>query len=110
MVGGDETVERIVESTDGFGADYTFEATGNVAVMRQAVEAARMAWGLGSDAGVAGDGEALGLARRRPRQGGAPRQRPALPDHRPPRRRLLLRRRQGPRPGSAAGRARHGRR
>jgi S-(hydroxymethyl)glutathione dehydrogenase / alcohol dehydrogenase len=28
--------------TGGFGADYTFEATGNVAVMRQAVESARM--------------------------------------------------------------------
>ena len=31
--------------TDGFGADYTFEATGLVGVMAQAVEAARMAWG-----------------------------------------------------------------
>ena len=37
--------------TDGFGADYTFEATGNVKVMRQAVEAARMAWGLCTVAG-----------------------------------------------------------
>src|SRR4051794_4520450 len=33
MVGGPEAVERIVESTGGFGADYTFEATGNVNVM-----------------------------------------------------------------------------
>ncbi len=41
MVGGDGAVERILEQTDGFGADFTFEATGNVAVMRQAVEAAR---------------------------------------------------------------------
>ena len=32
--------------TGGFGADYTFEATGLVAVMRQAVESARMGWGL----------------------------------------------------------------
>ena len=30
MVGGDDAVERIVEMTGGFGADYTFEATGNV--------------------------------------------------------------------------------
>ena len=35
--GGDRTrCERILEMTGGFGADYTFEATGNVAVMRQA--------------------------------------------------------------------------
>src|SRR5262249_20073878 len=47
-------VEKILEMTDGFGADYTFEATGNVAVMRQAVEAARMGWGLCTVAGVAG--------------------------------------------------------
>ena len=42
MIGGPDAVEQILELTDGFGADYTFEATGNVAVMRQAVEAARM--------------------------------------------------------------------
>src|SRR3954463_2224760 len=44
-VGGPETVERVLELTGRFGADYTFEATGNVAVMRQAVESARMGWG-----------------------------------------------------------------
>src|SRR5207253_6080286 len=33
IVGGPDSVERILELTDGFGADYTFEATGNVAVM-----------------------------------------------------------------------------
>src|SRR5262249_26737186 len=36
LVGGEDTVETIVELTGGFGAGYTFEATGNVAVMRQA--------------------------------------------------------------------------
>ena len=35
MRGGEDVVERIVEETDGFGADYTFEATGNVKVMRR---------------------------------------------------------------------------
>jgi S-(hydroxymethyl)glutathione dehydrogenase / alcohol dehydrogenase len=64
MVGGPETVERIVELTDGFGADYTFEATGNVAVMRQAVESARMGWGLCTVAGVAGKGETLDIVPR----------------------------------------------
>ena len=50
--------------TDGFGADYTFEATGNVAVMRQAVEAAREAWGLATMCGVAGKGEVLEVVPR----------------------------------------------
>src|SRR5262249_41127929 len=36
--GGPEVVDRVLELTDGFGADYTFEATGDVNVMRQAVE------------------------------------------------------------------------
>ena len=64
MIGGDDVVEKIVESTDGFGADYTFEATGNVKVMRQAVESARMAWGLATMAGVAGKGETLDVIPR----------------------------------------------
>src|SRR5262245_23971845 len=46
LVGGPDAVDRILELTDGFGADFTFEATGSVAVMRQAVESARMGWGL----------------------------------------------------------------
>src|ERR671936_2147896 len=60
--GGPDVVERILDLTDGFGADYTFEATGNVAVMRQAVEAARMGWGLATVCGVAGKGETLEVA------------------------------------------------
>ncbi len=64
LTGGPDTVERIVELTGGFGADYTFEATGNVAVMRQAVEAARMGWGLCTVAGVAGKGETLDIVPR----------------------------------------------
>jgi S-(hydroxymethyl)glutathione dehydrogenase/alcohol dehydrogenase len=51
-------------STCGFGADYTFEATGNVAVMRQAVESARMGWGLATICGVAGKGETLDVIPR----------------------------------------------
>jgi S-(hydroxymethyl)glutathione dehydrogenase/alcohol dehydrogenase len=64
MLGGSDAVERILEFTGGFGADYTFEATGNVAVMRQAVEAARMGWGLCTVAGVAGKGETLDIVPR----------------------------------------------
>jgi S-(hydroxymethyl)glutathione dehydrogenase / alcohol dehydrogenase len=64
MLGGPDAVERILETTGGFGADYTFEATGNVAVMRQAVESARMGWGLCTVAGVAGKGETLDIVPR----------------------------------------------
>jgi S-(hydroxymethyl)glutathione dehydrogenase/alcohol dehydrogenase len=64
LVGGPGVVDEIVEMTGGFGADYTFEATGNVAVMRQAVEAARMGWGLATIAGVAGKGETLDVVPR----------------------------------------------
>ena len=64
MKGGSETVQEILDLTDGFGADYTFEATGNVQVMRQAVEAARMGWGLATVCGVAGKGETLDVVPR----------------------------------------------
>ena len=64
LLGGDGAVEQVLEMTDGFGADYTFEATGNVAVMRQAVEAARMGWGLCTVAGVAGKGQTLDIVPR----------------------------------------------
>ena len=64
LVGGPDAVEQIVEMTGGFGADYTFEATGNVKVMRQAVESARMGWGLCTVAGVAGKGEVLEIVPR----------------------------------------------
>jgi S-(hydroxymethyl)glutathione dehydrogenase/alcohol dehydrogenase len=64
LQGGPEAVPAILELTGGFGADYTFEATGNVGVMRQAVEAARMGWGLATVCGVAGKGETLDVVPR----------------------------------------------
>jgi S-(hydroxymethyl)glutathione dehydrogenase/alcohol dehydrogenase len=60
----ENVVQRIVDETGGFGADYTFEATGLVKVMRQAVESARMGWGLCTVAGVAGKGETLDIIPR----------------------------------------------
>jgi S-(hydroxymethyl)glutathione dehydrogenase / alcohol dehydrogenase len=63
-VADENTVQRVLDETGGFGADYTFEATGLVAVMRQAVEAARMGWGLCTIAGVAGRGETLDVVPR----------------------------------------------
>ena len=59
-----ESVEWIRAETGGFGADYTFEATGLVAVMGQAVEAAREAWGLATMCGVAGKGDLLEIIPR----------------------------------------------
>jgi S-(hydroxymethyl)glutathione dehydrogenase/alcohol dehydrogenase len=64
LPGGEGTVEQVLAMTDGFGADYTFEATGDVGVMRQAVESARMGWGLCTVAGVAGKGETLDVVPR----------------------------------------------
>jgi S-(hydroxymethyl)glutathione dehydrogenase/alcohol dehydrogenase len=64
LTGGPDVVAEILEMTDGFGADYTFEATGIVGVMRQAVESARMGWGQCVIAGVAGKGEVLEVVPR----------------------------------------------
>jgi S-(hydroxymethyl)glutathione dehydrogenase/alcohol dehydrogenase len=64
LAGGPDAVEEILDMTAGFGADYTIEATGNVAVMRQAVESARMGWGLATMCGVAGKGETLDVVPR----------------------------------------------
>jgi S-(hydroxymethyl)glutathione dehydrogenase/alcohol dehydrogenase len=64
LIGGPDAVQQIVDMTGGFGADYTFEATGNVNVMRQAVESARMGWGLATMCGVAGKGETLDVIPR----------------------------------------------
>jgi S-(hydroxymethyl)glutathione dehydrogenase / alcohol dehydrogenase len=63
-IADENTVQRVLDETGGFGADYTFEATGLVAVMRQAVESARMGWGLCTVAGVAGRGETLNVIPR----------------------------------------------
>jgi S-(hydroxymethyl)glutathione dehydrogenase/alcohol dehydrogenase len=63
-IADDGIVQRVLDETRGFGADYTFEATGLVSVMRQAVESARMGWGLCTVAGVAGKGETLDIVPR----------------------------------------------
>ena len=50
-----DMVEHLVELTGG-GADYTFDATGNTTVMRQALEAAHKGWGESIVIGVAAAG------------------------------------------------------
>jgi S-(hydroxymethyl)glutathione dehydrogenase/alcohol dehydrogenase len=64
LTGGPDAVQQILDLTGGYGADYTFEATGNVQVMRQAVESARIGWGLATVCGVAGKGETLDVVPR----------------------------------------------
>jgi S-(hydroxymethyl)glutathione dehydrogenase / alcohol dehydrogenase len=63
-IAADDLVDWIRGETGGYGADFTFEATGNVGVMQQAVEAAREAWGLATMIGVAGKGETLDVVPR----------------------------------------------
>ena len=64
IAGGADGADQIIAMTDGLGADYTFEATGLVNVMGQAVEAARMGWGKCTILGVAGKGEKLEIIPR----------------------------------------------
>ena len=85
----------MLDETRGFGADFTFEATGLVSVMRQAVESARMGWGLCTVAGVAGKGETLNVVPRFLITGRA-------------HRRLVVRGRQGARAGAPARAAQDG--
>lgn len=63
-VADEHIVDRVLAATDGYGADFTFEATGLVDVMRQAVESARMGWGVCCVTGVAGKGETLDIVPR----------------------------------------------
>ena len=51
-VGTDKVVSAIQDLTDG-GADFTFDCTGNVNVMRQALEACHRGWGTSIVIGVA---------------------------------------------------------
>lgn len=50
---GDQSIaEKLIEMTDG-GCDYTFDCTGNVQVMRSALEACHKGWGQSIIIGVA---------------------------------------------------------
>ena len=53
-----DLVPYLVNLTDG-GADYSFDCTGNVHVMRQALECAHRGWGESIIIGVAGAGEEI---------------------------------------------------
>ncbi|PWW78292.1 alcohol dehydrogenase [Tuber magnatum] len=56
---GSQTIqEKLIEMTDG-GLDYTFDCTGNVQVMRAALEACHKGWGQSIVIGVAAAGQEI---------------------------------------------------
>ncbi len=57
-VGADKVVQAIVDLTGG-GADYSFDCTGNVQVMRQALECCHRGWGQSIVIGVAESGQEI---------------------------------------------------
>ena len=57
-VGAGNVVDKVVELTGG-GADYSFDATGNTDVMRQALECCHRGWGTSVIIGVAEAGKEI---------------------------------------------------
>jgi S-(hydroxymethyl)glutathione dehydrogenase/alcohol dehydrogenase len=57
-IGADKVVQAIVELTGG-GADFSFDCTGNVSVMRQALECCHRGWGESIIIGVAPSGSEI---------------------------------------------------
>jgi S-(hydroxymethyl)glutathione dehydrogenase/alcohol dehydrogenase len=57
-IGGKSIQDYLVEITDG-GLDYTFDCTGNVGVMRAALEACHKGWGQSIIIGVAAAGQEI---------------------------------------------------
>ncbi|CAK7222741.1 formate dehydrogenase (NAD+) [Sporothrix curviconia] len=55
---GTSIVDKLIEMTDG-GCDYTFDCTGNVQVMRAALEASHKGWGQSIIIGVAAAGQEI---------------------------------------------------
>jgi len=55
---GKKIQDHLVEITDG-GLDYTFDCTGNVHVMRAALEACHKGWGISTVIGVAAAGQEI---------------------------------------------------
>ena len=59
---GKSVTDALIEMTDG-GCDYTFDATGNVSVMRAALEACHKGWGTSVIIGVAAAGQEISTRR-----------------------------------------------
>jgi S-(hydroxymethyl)glutathione dehydrogenase/alcohol dehydrogenase len=61
-LGNQSIQEKLIEMTDG-GCDYTFDCTGNVHVMRSALEACHKGWGESIVIGVAAAGQEISTRR-----------------------------------------------
>ena len=60
---GEKSIQaKLIEMTDG-GCDYTFDCTGNVGVMRAALEACHKGWGVSVVIGVAAAGQEISTRR-----------------------------------------------
>ncbi|MGH7016902.1 MAG: S-(hydroxymethyl)glutathione dehydrogenase/class III alcohol dehydrogenase, partial [Caulobacteraceae bacterium] len=57
-IGAEKLVQAVIDLTKG-GADFSFEAIGNVATMRQALECCHRGWGESVIIGVAGAGQEI---------------------------------------------------
>jgi S-(hydroxymethyl)glutathione dehydrogenase/alcohol dehydrogenase len=114
---GKSIQEQLIEMTDG-GCDYTFDCTGNVSVMRAALEACHKGWGESIIIGVAAAGQEISTRREVPCRLVSDRvaNRNSIPTrHRPRVEGLRVRWHQGPLPAARAGgrlpqRPAHGRR
>jgi S-(hydroxymethyl)glutathione dehydrogenase/alcohol dehydrogenase len=62
---GQSIQEKLIEMTDG-GCDHTFDCTGNVHVMRSALEACHKGWGESIVIGVAAAGQEISTRREFP--------------------------------------------
>lgn len=62
---GTSVADKLIEMTDG-GCDYTFDCTGNVGVMRTALEACHKGWGQSIVIGVAAAGQEIKTRREKP--------------------------------------------
>lgn len=60
---GVSITDKLIEMTDG-GYDYTFDCTGNVSVMRAALEATHKGWGESIIIGVAAAGQEIKTRRK----------------------------------------------
>ena len=62
-IGNQSIQDKLIEMTDG-GCDYTFDCTGNVHVMRSALEACHKGWGESIIIGVAAAGQEISTRRK----------------------------------------------
>lgn len=59
MKGDNPNIVKDIVAMTGFGADYTFDCTGNTKVMRNALEASARGWGESIVIGVAAAGQEI---------------------------------------------------